>query len=120
MSFLRRQAVAHARGRRGIDTEGLGEVDWALRAPGGEDDEGPVLRQGNLGLVLGQGAGGDGDQNPAGGEDSIGQPLSSRPFDRLELPALVMVCIQLLYYYMSLRDAVAPRDSLRDAWPDGS
>ena len=71
--LLAGKAVAHARRRRGVDTKGLGEVDWALGAAGRENDEGAVLGQGYLGLVLGQGAGRDGDQDPAGGEDSVGE-----------------------------------------------
>ena len=69
---LAHQSVAHAGGGRGIHAEGLGQIDGSLRTPGPEDHERPVLRQGDLCLVFGQGSGGHGHENPAGGEDGIG------------------------------------------------
>ena len=70
---LAHETVTHAGGGRRIDSEGLGQIDRSLRTPGPEDHEGPVLGQRDLRLVLSQGPGGHGHEDPAGGEDGVGQ-----------------------------------------------
>jgi hypothetical protein len=65
------QALDHAAGGGGVDSQGGGKVGDALWPPGPHDDEGPELGQGDVLADVGEAAGGDGDEGAAGGDEGV-------------------------------------------------
>jgi len=71
------EPVAHAGAGGGVDAQFGGDVDHALRAAGGQHDQGPVLGQGHLGVEVCQRAGGQPDHGPAGRQQRVDQVIAA-------------------------------------------
>ena len=72
------EPLAHPGAGGRVDAQLGGDVDHALRPAGRQHDERPVLRQGHLGVQVGQRAGGQADHDAAGRQQRVDQVLAGR------------------------------------------